>query len=112
MIRQIHNGTEWDYAYSSFLHDFVINYDFDRMLVDSEPDFFLDIPKERYCTLACAVHYWCKVMCLGIPDCVFKEKYIMSIPVIKGNKDYLDKYCPSEFKYHNIFMRTNEVLVI
>jgi hypothetical protein len=107
------NPHDWHQAIGNFMHLFIIDSDFDVSLVQQEPEFYDNIPIKHYIFAACFVHYWCDVMLKAIPEWVFKSKYKYDKPVYyPGPVALLNRDTPYQFKEHNVYMLSKEVLVV
>ena len=97
---------------NEFAHAFLWDADFD--MVKDEPCYYDSISADNYVYAACFVHYWCDVLLMPIPKWVFLENYRHTEPVYtyNGMKEELERVTPKQFKFHNRFMRSSEVLCI
>ena len=102
--------------FSHFMNEFAHRFlwDADFSLVKDEPADYESVGHDNYVFAACFVHYWCEVLLMPVPSWVFLEKYRHPEPVYTYPelKDELEKLTPKQFRYHNRFMRSTEVLSI
>ena len=97
---------------NEFAHAFL--WDADFSMVKDEPLEYDSIKACDYIYAACFVHFWCEVLLVPVPAWVFSEKYRHSEPVYtyESMKEELIRVTPRQFKFHNRFMRSSEVLSV
>jgi len=83
-------------------------------MVADEPPLYSGIDKDNYVFAACFVHYWMDVFMLPVPEWVHKNEYKHFVPryTYDDMKQELERLAPKQFKKHNRYMTSNEVMCL
>jgi hypothetical protein len=83
-------------------------------LIIDEPLPYKGIKQSAYVTAACFVHYWSDVFLMPVPPWVYKEKYKYPEPIYShpGMETYVAQLTPFQFKEHNYFAPSMEVMYV
>ena len=115
-LSQVFEKTAKDSQFSHHMSNFghIFLHEADPALVESEPPFFADIPKNFYVFAAGFAHYWCEVFLLPVPKWVFDEKYINNEPYFTHPllKEEIKKLTPAQFAQRNYFVPAMEVMYV
>ena len=88
--------------------------DAEMWMVESEPCLYPGIDVDNYVYAACFVHYWCEVLLMEPPGWVHSKEYKYATPKYSYEElhDELNRITPRQFRLHNKFMRSMEVVYV
>jgi len=115
-IADVFDETQKDGNFAHHMSNFgqIFLWELCESMIANEPQQYPGIDKDNYVFAACFIHYWADVFMLAIPKWVHKNEYKHSNPryTYDDMKQELERLAPHQFKAHNKFMTSNEVMCL
>jgi hypothetical protein len=110
-VKSVQDGM-FPYHMSNFAHMFLD--DPSPKLIEREPPRSPEIEKSTYVYAACFCHYWSNVFMFPVPEWVHDNFYKHDTPTYSQPllKDWLNEITPHQFKAHNMYMPSKDVVYV